>query len=321
MTRGHLMLVCVCTVTLAGCELDDLPLPLVGTLERDRIELVAEASEQIVEVLVTEGEHVSKGQLLMRLDASLQNADIQAAAAVRDRYAQRLAELVRGPRRERIREAQARLQGARENLAVQTNEFERVTELVERRLTSASALDQAKNNLEGAEADVQALTASLDELLEGTTAEELAQAEAQLAEAEARLSSAKIVAMRLDVVAPRDGWIDAFPYKLGERPPARATVIVMLADQAPYARVYVPEDLRASVAPGTTARIRVDGVEQEFDGRVRYVSQDAAFTPYFSLTERDRSRLAFLSEITLIDESARSLPSGVPLEVDFPGLQ
>ena len=309
------------SAALAGCDSEDLPLPLVGTLERDRIELVAEASERIVEVLVTEGERVSKGQLLMRLDASLQTTEVKVASATRDRYAQRLAELIRGPRRERIREAQARLEGARDNLTIQNSEYERVVELVQSRLVSESALDQAKNNLEHATAEVDALTAALDELLEGTTAEEIAQAEAQLAETKARLELTEIVASRLDILAPRDGWIDAFPYKLGERPPARATVIVMLADQAPYARVYVPEPLRAQITPGVLASIRVDGVDQSFDGQVRYVSADATFTPYFALTQRDRSRLAYLAEITLTGPQARALPVGLPVEVDFAALQ
>ncbi len=311
----------VLLLAIVGCDSEDQPLPLVGTLERDRIELVAEASERIVEVLVVEGQHVAQGQLLMRLESSLQDTEVEVVTASRERYAQRLAELVRGPRRERIREAQARLQGARDHLAVQESEFDRVAELVERGLTSDSALDRAKNNLERASADVDALTAALDELLEGTTDEEIAQAEAQLAEAEARLQMAEIVASRLDVVAPRDGWIDAFPYKLGERPPARATVIVMLADQAPYARVYVPEPIRAAVTPGLAALVLVDGIADPYEGRVRYVSADAAFTPYYALTQRDRSRLAYLAEITLTGDVALELPVGIPVEVEFPSLQ
>jgi len=51
-------------------------------------------------------------------------------------------------------------------------------------------------------------------------------------------------------------------------------------------------------------------------GTVRWVSTDASYTPYFALTEHDRSRLSYLAEIDLPDAS--SLPSGLPLEVDFP---
>jgi HlyD family secretion protein len=89
----------------------------------------------------------------------------------------------------------------------------------------------------------------------------------------------------------------------------------MLADTAPYARVYVPEPLRVRIRPGLDVTVRVDGVDEPFGGRVRSVSHDAVFTPYYALTERDRSRLAYVAEVDLVDPQARDLPTGIPVEV------
>ena len=72
----------------------------------------------------------------------------------------------------------------------------------------------------------------------------------------------------------------------------------------------------ARVVPGEVLKVRIDGVEHAFDGRVRWVSADSSFTPYFALTEHDRSRLSYLAEVDL--EGVEDLPSGLPLEVDFP---
>ena len=60
------------------------------------------------------------------------------------------------------------------------------------------------------------------------------------------------------VHAPRDGWIEALPYEVGERPPVGAPVAVMLAAGPPYARVHVPETLRASYAAGRSVTVRVE---------------------------------------------------------------
>ena len=58
------------------------------------------------------------------------------------------------------------------------------------------------------------------------------------------------------------------------------------------------------------ATVRLDGVDREMQGAVRWVSADASFTPYFALTEHDRSRLAYLAELgTLLV----SLAGGEPL--------
>lgn len=313
--------ICLIVAFIAGCEHEDQPLPLVGTLERDRIELVAEANERIVEIDVVEGDQVEADQVLLRLEDTRRRAELDVALARREAARERLAELVRGPRQERLREARARLTGARETLEIRESELDRIERLVERGLASAAQLDRARDALESANTDVDALSAVLDELTEGTTREELAQAEARLAEAEAGVELARIALERLTIRAPRNGRVDALPYKLGERPPAGATVLVMLAEQSPYARIYVPEPLRARVTPGLAATVAVDGTQGIFGGRVRYVSADPVFTPYYSLTQRDRSRLAYLAEVTLNDPEGATLPIGVPVEVDFPDLR
>ena len=59
----------------AACGHPDPGLPLVGTLERDRIEIPAEAWETLVEIAVSEGDQVVAGQLLARQDAVLGGID------------------------------------------------------------------------------------------------------------------------------------------------------------------------------------------------------------------------------------------------------
>jgi HlyD family secretion protein len=82
--------------------------------------------------------------------------------------------------------------------------------------------------------------------------------------------------------------------------------------------VYVPEPLRARFQAGTKVEVRADGAPAPVAGVVRYVSAEAAFTPYYSLTQKDRSRLAYVAEITLDDAKARELPAGLPVQVQVP---
>lgn len=313
--------VAVIAVLLAGCERSDSPLPIVGTLERDRLELIAQAQEELVEVMVTEGDEVEQGAVLLRLDESLLEAQLQEAGAARRRAEQRLAELSRGPRQERILAAQARLDGAADKLDTERREYERLERLLAEGVVTDSNLDRALAARQAAQAAHDEAEAALAELLDGTTREELAQARASVDETNAVVDRLEVIASRLTVRAPRAGIIDALPYKLGERPPVGATVVVMLADGAPYARVYIPEPIRSRVVSGLEARISVDGIEGAFAGTVRYVASEASFTPYRSLTQRDRSRFSYVAEIVLDDREARELPTGLPVEVDFPALK
>jgi len=301
---------------LVGCSGGGPP-PAVGTLERDRLDLVAEASEPVLERPHAEGAYVEAGALLVKLDPSRLAAQVGQAESARTRAAARLAELVRGPRFERIVEARARLNGAEGRLSTSRANLARARNLAREGVLSDDQVDERQAILEEALASRDAAQANLSELLDGTTAEELGQAEAALAEADAALAAARVRLERLEVRAPTAGWLDALPYELGERPPAGGTVAILLADRVPYARVYVPAEVRLAVAAGTPAKVRIDGVEDPLRGRVRVVATDPAFTPYFALTERDRGRLVYLAKVDLIDPEARRLPTGVPVEVEF----
>ena len=313
--------VALLTLFLTGCSGDSSPLPLVGTLERDRVELVSEFQEPIVEVLVVEGDSVNAGQVLLRQDGARVDQDLKAAQAAVDRARQVLAGLVRGPREEAIRAARARFNGAQDILQVSTREHLRLKDLAEQNIASQTDVDRALRAVEMARTDAAALGAVLEDLLDGATVEELGQAEAAVSEAQARLERLRISAERLEILAPRDGSIEALPYELGERPPPGATLVVMLAGDTLHARIYVPEPLRARVHPGLAARLKVDGVAGELGGTVSFISSEAAFTPYYSLTQRDRSRLAYLAKVAVSGPGSRELPAGLPVEVDFPSLR
>jgi HlyD family secretion protein len=289
---------------------------MVGTLERDRVEVTVESNEPIIAIPVQDGQMLKTGDLILEQDPTRLERILAQQVALRDQSAARLAELQRGPRSETIREARAQLDSTRASAKNAAASLKRAQEMFARELSNQSTLDLAATRSETAIAAQQAATESLNRLLNGTTVEELDQAIAAVKAAEAAINRIKLDIDRLKVYAPVNGMLDKRLYQLGERPQIGATIGVILDSSRTYARIYVPEPLRASVQPGERLNVRIDGHNQGFTGTVRWVSTDASFTPYFALTEHDRSRLSYLAEVDLPD--AASLPSGVPLEVDFP---
>jgi HlyD family secretion protein len=314
------LLLCTLGLLAAGCSAPEDALPLPGTLERERIELDAEAAEPVVEILVREGQTVEADQVLLKLDDARTRAQVDALRAARGRAERRLAELSRGPRKEAITELRARYDGAEATLAYAEREHARIADLVARKLTSDSDLDRAAQERDAARSARDAARAQLAAALTGTTIEELDQARAALAQADAELRAAEVTLARLTVRAPRAGTVEALPHEVGERPAVGAAVAVLLGGERVFARVFVPEPLRVRVTPGLAAEIRVDGLDEPLAGEVRFIASDAAFTPYYALTEHDRSRLAFLAEVDVVADAGRTLPAGVPVSVDFPGL-
>ena len=301
---------------IGACDDSNSVRRVVGDLASDRIELTVEASEPIVEILVAEGEAVIAGQLLLSQDATRAMARLAEAIAALAQAQARLDELVRGPRQEQIAAARANVQGAIRALEFRGAEYERTKKIHEQQLASPDLLDRAKAALDAARANLDLRRAQLQELLAGTTVEELTQAEQALRQAEARRDYLQVDVERHEVRAPVAGIVDSRLFEPGERPASGQPVLILLGGVQPYARVYVPEAIRVNIGPGTAARIFVDGLEEVLDGRVRWVSSESAFTPYYALTERDRGRLSYLAKVDLVGRRDR-LPDGVPVEVEF----
>jgi len=305
-----------CALVLTACDGSTDGDRIVGELASDRIELTAEAAEPVIEILVAEGDAVTAGQVLMRQDAARAKARLAETEAALGQAQARLDELVRGPRSEQIAAARANVGGARDELEFRRSDFTRVQKIHAQKLASPELLDRAQAALDAAEANDELRRAQLQELLSGTTIEELAQAENAVKQAVARSDLLRVDLARHEITAPVDGIVDSRLFELGERPAPGQVLMVMLPGKQPYARIYIPEHLRVHVNAGMTATIRVDGLEETIDGRVRWVASEAAFTPYFALTERDRGHLTYLAKVDIAEERAR-LPDGVPVEVDL----
>jgi HlyD family secretion protein len=299
---------------LSGCSRDSGPPPLLGTLEWDRIAVPAEISEPITQILVKEGDHVEAQQLLLTLDAQRTQAQVDAAQADVQRLSAALDELRHGARVETIDASRAALARAQTTAANARITRDRAADLRHKALNSQADLDTAETALRQANAGAAAARANLDILLHGTRAEDLAQGEAALAQARANLAQLNVTLQRLEVHAPRTGRIDALPFKLGDRPPVGAGVASLLVGEAPYARVFVPELLRASVQPGARFNVRVDGVEPAFTATLVRIRSEASFTPYYALNGDDASRLTYRAELVLDGAQARKLPAGIPCQ-------
>jgi HlyD family secretion protein len=316
MRTGRISLLLSLTLLSAACEQPDDERFIVGELMSDRVELTAEAAEPIVDVTVAEGERVESGQLLMRQDATRARARLAEAEATLAEARARFDELVRGPRYEQIAAARANVAGAGDELEFRRSDHARVQQLHARGLASPEQLDRAKAALDAADAALALYRAQLQELLNGTTAEALSQAEQAVNRSEARRDLLQVDVARHDIRAPVDGIVDSRLFELGERPAAGEVVMVVLSGPQAYARIYVPEAVRVHVVPGLEAKILIDGLPEAVNGRVRWVASEATYTPYFALTERDRGRLTYRAKVDITDSIDR-LPGGVPVQVEL----
>lgn len=311
--RRRNLLLAIGLVVVAACR-HDAPQAL-GTLEYDRVTLPAPVAERIVSIDVREGQQVAAGARLLTLERVRNQAQAEAAQAEAQRQDEALQELEAGPRSEQIAQARANLSAAQAAARDANAYYARLRPLGQRRLVAAADVDRARAASSSADAQARQSRAALEELLHGTRREQLAQGRAALRAARAQAQVQQATLEKLEVVAPRAGRVDSLPYRLGDQAPVGSPLAILLVGEAPYARVYVPEPLRAGVAVGDRVHVTVEGRDGTLAGRVRMIRSEPVFTPYYALTGEDAARLSYLAEIEL--EGARGLPAGLPVRIAF----
>lgn len=290
----------------------------LGTLERDRVLLTATANEIIVQVYTREGAQVQQGDPLLQLSNTRQQAVVARAQAEAARAEAALLKLTNGERPEDIASAQAEVNRAQAAFEQADTNFRRLDKLVSEKLVSDSDRDLAKAQRDETRAKLASAREQYNKLAGGARHEDIVQAQAALAAARAEHALQAENLNDLTIVATRAGKLDSLPFNLGERVNQGAVLAAIQADAAPYARVYVPEPLRASLTLGDQRAVIVDGKQQIYKGKLRWIATEPSFTPYYALNESDRARLMYLAEFDLL-EGADKLPTGVPVSVELAG--
>jgi HlyD family secretion protein len=247
-----------------------------GTVEARTISVGSRAGGRILQVLVKEGEHVTAGQPLIKLEPGDLPAQRLQAQGQLDQAQATLEKLEKGARPEEIEEARARAQtaqaaleqtktgarreqilGARARLAAQEVavqkaqlDAQRYRQLFSRGAAARAELDNAETALSSSLATRDALKQQLDELTNGSRVEEVAQAQARMQEARA---SAKLVVAgsRVEDIKAARGSVDAAKGRLD----AIDTMIDELTVKAPRDARIEALDLRPGdiLAPNATA--------------------------------------------------------------------
>ncbi|MCX6910728.1 MAG: biotin/lipoyl-binding protein, partial [Verrucomicrobia bacterium] len=176
MVRRHLVALSLLALVLAaGCKprAQDDAVVMVGTVERDRLEMLAPVTELLAELPVQEGQTVKAGTLVARLDDARLKEEIAALRHARDAEKAKLDELEAGFRSEEVAQARAGYQAAVARAEIAAIEFQRAKTLVAQVIQPQATLDTAKSTLDAAEADKRKAVENLRQFETGARGEDI----------------------------------------------------------------------------------------------------------------------------------------------------
>jgi len=140
------------------------------------------------------------------------------------------------------------------------------------------------------------------------------EAVARVAEKEARIAQAQKRLEELTLRAPGGGVVDQLAFEEGERVPAGGVAAVVLADEQPWVRVWLPARAVARMGTGSEAEIEIEGLDRRLPGRVIDIAREPEFTPHYALTERESAHLVYETRVR-IEEAPEALRPGLPARV------
>lgn len=137
---------------------------------------------------------------------------------------------------------------------------------------------------------------------------------AVVAEKEARIAQAEKRLDELTLRAHLAGVVDQIAFEEGERVPAGGVAAVVLADEKPWVRVWLPARAVARTSPGTPAQVEIEGLPNRLEGRVLDIAREPEFTPHYALTERESAHLVYETRVE-IENAPEELRPGLPARV------
>lgn len=289
---------------------------LSGTVEATEAVLGFQVPGRIERIVVAEGARVETGDILATLDASeldarVRSADAQAAAA----HA-RLRELQSGFRSEEVAQGEATLRAAQRRATEARTEYERATRLFDGGAISARQRDQAQTMLEVATSDLQRASEQLDILKSGAREEQILAQRAVAAQADAQVDQLRATLEQATILAPFTGIVAIRHREPGETVAPGVAVVTLRNPADRWVRVYVPEADFGRVSIGTPAEIRADPFpDRVFTGVVRFMADEAEFTPRTVQTSEERVKLVFRIKVRITGDSLFALKPGLPADV------
>lgn len=273
------------------------------------------------------GHEVRRGDVLVEIDPTDYQLQLQIAQAKEELARNQLAKLLAWERDETIKQLQAQLAGAQAELEKAQSDLARYTSLRERGVVSESEYEAVLTRQRAADAAVKQAQAAL-EMSAKPTAEEIAVAESQvkLAAAEVALWQEKVD--KCTIRCPLDqAVITERHVGVGDRVTSMpATPILELVDPTIlFAEVAVPQQHQGRVRLDDPVLVRIKGLEREVPGLVCLVNQkiDPSTRTFRVRVAIDNSQLGLksgsLADIVLTLHSAADamvVPAGAVSFVD-----
>ncbi|MGD9923691.1 MAG: HlyD family secretion protein [Pseudorhodoplanes sp.] len=292
-----------------------------GRIEATEIDIATKTAGRVKEILAGEGDFVTAGQVLVRMDTQVLEAQRREADA-QLRRAEIAVETARAQVVQRKAEKQAAIAVVAQRQAeldAARKRFDRSEQLAKTGSGSIETLDNDRARFEGAKAAVSAAEAQVAAADSAISASESLVVQAMAAVDAAKATIERIQADIDDstLTTPRDGRVQYRVAQPGEVLAAGGKVLNMVDLGDVFMTFFLPTEQAGRVAIGSEVRLVLDAAPNYvIPARATFVADVAQFTPKSVETADERQKLMFRIkakiEPELLKKYIRQAKTGLP---------
>lgn len=230
-------------------------------------ELGFELMGTLIDITVKEGDWVTQGMPLARLDTRILKTQRQQLLAQKAQAQAQFRELKTGPRTEEIGAARAAVEDLGQQLLLAQKQSQRRQDLYKQGAISRESFEERYFAAEALKKRQGQARKRLEELLAGTRVEQVESQLAQLAEIDAQLNTLKIQQSKSVLRAPFSGRVAQRLMDEGVVLQSGQAILRIVEAAQVEARIGVPQTMVTKMKPGQTYPLQIGN--QRYVGRVQ----------------------------------------------------
>lgn len=279
-------------IALSSCDRTDHP-QFQGYIEGENIFLASPFYGTLLELKVLRGQHVTKDQLLFKLDPNPQAINVTQAESELEQAQNTLIDLEKPKRLPEITAIEAQIEQAKAQVELAELRVGRFTKLYTKQATDKDSLDAAKANLEQQKQLQMQYESNLALAKLGGRDDQIKAQKAQINSLVAKLNQAKWELNQKSVSAPASGVIFDTYYHVGEFVANQQPVVSLLTPENIRIEFFVPLEYSSKLKVGRNITFNCEGCDSNNTAVISYISPDAEFIPPLVYSRDNYSKLVF----------------------------
>ncbi len=244
-----------------------------GKVKQETVSVVPKVAGRILQIFVTEGQTVKKGDTLAVLDVPEISSKLQQAEGAILSAEGQLNLALNGATGEQVDQVQGQIDAAAAQLQFAEESYRRMSNMFEDSLISAQQFDEVRSKYKAAQAQVRALEAKKKEVQKGARPENIQAARGQVERALGAKNEVMQAEKERYIIAPSDMRIESITLKQGELATPGYTIFNGFQTGSTYFRFTVSESKVNAFQVNQSVMVTVPFTKKSIEAKVISVKQ------------------------------------------------